>query len=201
MTITEWLRINPVASLACALVLLHGADAGADATRHNRDPATGAETWEWRGEGVALSLTQILPDQVRGFYGARGFDANTVEAIARHCAFQTVMRNESAADEVAPQLADWRFITAPGERPLKLNRDWQAEWDRRGIAPATRLAFQWAQFPPDQSFAHGDWNMGMTLYPLARGSRFDLRFVWKVNDVTHAGLMRGVRCAADGAKR
>ncbi len=200
MTITTWFRVNPVASLLCALVLLHGTDAGADATRHSRDPATGAETWEWRGADVALSLTQILPDQVRGFYGARGFDADAVDAIARHCVFQTVMRNASAAGEVAPQLADWRFITAQGEHPLQLNRDWQAEWDGRGIVPAARLAFEWAQFPPDQNFARGDWNMGMTLYPLAPGSRFDLRFVWKVNSATHTGLMRGVRCAADGAK-
>ena len=64
------------------------------------------KSWETTAHGVRLSLTQIQPGHVRGFYLARGFDAETAGSIAEHCVFQTVMRNISAPGAIQFSLSD-----------------------------------------------------------------------------------------------
>ncbi len=160
------------------------------------------ETRETRVSGVYLSLTQILPDQVRAFYLGRGFDADSAELLAtRACVFQTVFRNESVADGIAFNLAEWSVRTARGEQPLKLEREWQQEWERRGVAPGPRTAFRYALFPTEHRYEVGDWNMGMTTYALPLGSRFDLRFTWLADGKRHEAVMTAVRCATEAVNR
>lgn len=179
--------------LTCAAVAAPAAE-----TRHATDPETGIETWETAAHGVSLRLTQILPDQVRGFYLARGFDAASVEQLATGaCVFQTVLRNESAQGTIEFSLADWRSVTARGERPLKLEADWQKQWGQRGVPLAARTAFRYALYPAQHRYDIGDWNMGMTTYALPLGSRFDLRFVWREGDQRREAVLSGVRCATE----
>ncbi len=164
------------------------------------DPSV--DTREIRASGVYLSLTPILPDQVRAFYLGRGFDADAAELLATTaCVFQTVFRNESAADGIAFNLADWRMHTSQGEKPLKLEPEWQREWERRGVAAGSRTAFRYALFPTEHRYNVGDWNMGMTTYALPLGSRFDLKFVWREGNKRHESLLRGLRCATDDVKK
>jgi hypothetical protein len=157
------------------------------------------KSWETTAHGVRLSLTQIQPGHVRGFYLARGFDTEAVESIAKHCVFQTVMRNVSAPGAIQFSLPDWRVLTPGGEHRLKLAPDWRQEWNRRGIPQPARLAFRWAQLPPRQSYEVGDWNMGMTMVALPLGSRFDLRFVWKSDSAKHEAMLAGVVCAMESS--
>lgn len=179
------------ALLGCAVA------AGAAAqTRHAQDPDSGIESWEAGERGVTLALTQILPDQVRAFYLARGFGREDAEIYARACVFQTVLRNDGDA-VVAVQLADWRALAARRAFRLRLEPEWQYQWAQRELPEAARIAFRWAQFPLEQHFEPGDWNQGMTAYPLPHGARFDLRFRWRVEGKTVEGVMKGVRCAAD----
>jgi hypothetical protein len=186
---------NVIASL-----LLCTAVAAAAETRHTTEPESGIETWETAVHGVSLRLTQILPDQVRGFYLARGFDAESVELLAAGaCVFQTVLRNESARGAIEFSLADWRIITAGGERPLKLEADWQKDWGKRGVPRAARTAFRYALYPAQHHYEVGDWNMGMTTYVLPLGSRFDLRFVWREGDQRREAMLSGVRCATEAS--
>lgn len=180
------------ASLTAAFPL-----AGAQ-TVHQIETGTGIESWEVRTQGVSLRLTQILPDQVRGFYLARGFDPGSVERLATGaCVFQTVLRNESVKGAIEFNLADWRIVTAKGERPLTLEHEWQQEWERRGVPAAARTAFRYALYPTEHRYEPGDWNMGMTTYALPLGSRFDLRFAWRENGARREAMLRGVRCARE----
>ncbi len=156
------------------------------------------ETREIRTAGVSLTLTPVLPDQVRAFYLGRGFDADSAELLATTaCVFQTVFRNESAVHDIAFNLADWRARTPTGERPPKLEREWQREWERRGVPAGARTAFRYALFPTEHRYDVGDWNMGMTTYALPPGSRFDLKFVWREGDKPREAVITGVRCATD----
>lgn len=162
---------------------------------------TPVETREIRASGVYLSLTPILPDQVRAFYLGRGFDADAAELLATTaCVFQTVFRNEAVAGGIAFDLADWRARTDRGEQPLKLERQWQQDWARRGIPAGPRTAFRYALFPTEHRYEVGDWNMGMTTYLLPPGSRFDLKFVWREGDNRREAVLREVRCATDAIK-
>lgn len=168
---------------------------------HTTDPDSGIESWEIRAQGVSLRLVQILPDQVRGFYSARGFDAESVELLATGaCVFQTVFRNESARRAIAFNLADWRVLAAKGEQPLRLERDWQQEWAKRRVSASARTAFRFALYPTEHRYEIGDWNMGMTTYAPPLGSRFDLRFVWRENGERREAVLHGVRCARETAK-
>lgn len=163
------------------------------------DADTGIVTWETRTGGVTLRLSQILPDQVRAFYLGRGFDTEAAELLAsRACVFQTVFRNDAVPEGIRFQLGEWRALTAGGEVPLKLEADWQREWTARKVPAGPRTAFRFALYPTEHRYEVGDWNMGMTLYPLPLGSRFDLRFVWWRGGERQEAVLRGVRCATDG---
>ncbi len=156
------------------------------------------ETREIRTSGVYLSLTQVLPDQVRAFYLGRGFDADSAELLAtKACVFQTVFRNESVAGGITFNLADWRARTAQGEAPPKLEPEWQREWERRGVGPGPRTAFRYALFPTEHHYNVGDWNMGMTTYALPLGTRFDLRVVYWRDRHRRSLVLPGVRCATE----
>lgn len=179
--------------VALALALLATGPAhGAQAQR--TDPDTGAETWETRAHGVTLRLTQILPDQARAFYINRGFTAEEVEPYATACVYMTVLRNDAAPGAVGFALMDWRIRVEGGERALKPVDDWMAQWQQQGLSDTARIAFRWAQFPPEQEYEVGEWNQGMLAVGLPPGSRFDLVARWQVADKRFEGVLTDVRC-------
>jgi len=187
----------PFRQTAATLALLLGLSslAVADGARHAVDPDTGAEAWETRAHGVHLQLTQILPDQARAFYLNRGFPADAAERFATACVFMTVLRNDAAPGEVAFRLADWRVAAEGKERPPLQIDHWMAVWQSLGLSEPARIAFRWAQFPPEQEYAPGEWNQGMLSTGLPPGARFDLAARWSVAGRVYEGKLEGVRCA------
>lgn len=161
------------------------------------NPAKGVRTWRWSGDGVSLRLTQILPDQVRGFYQARGFNVAETDLIARTCVFQTVLKNEASSGPVDTNLAEW-WIEVDGHKgELKLEQQWQQQWESLDVSQTARLAFRWALFPTVQSFAKGDWNMGMTMFALSPSTVFDLHVNWVVGDRSHGAVVRALQCVPE----
>lgn len=159
------------------------------------DPATGAATWELRSAGVTLSLTQLLPDQVRAFYVNRGFDLADAEVFATACVYMAVMRNQAADGVISFRQADWEVHTGDGPRPIPTVESWLDQWEARGVPQAARLAFRWAQLPPEQHYAPGEWNQGMLATGLPPASRFDLIARWSLVGETHEERLKDVRCA------
>jgi len=197
---TTWLNRLASVILAMATTLVTGC-APTATTAHRIDPDTGIETWQTRANGVSLRLTQILPDQARAFYYGRGFDTGAVEQIATGaCVFQSVFRNESVQDGIRFDLGEWRAQHAGQEIPLRLNADWQREWEARQVPAGPRTAFRFALLPTAHEYQVGDWNMGMTLYPLPLGSVFDLRFTWWSHGQRYESVLRDVHCATDSLK-
>lgn len=159
------------------------------------DPDTGALTWETRAHGVTLSLTQILPNQARAFYLNRGFPSEAVEPYATACVYMTVLRNDAAPGELSFRLADWSVLGDGQERPPKAVEEWMARWRARGLTEAAQIAFRWAQFPPEQEYAVGEWNQGMLTTGLPPGGRFDLIARWTVAGKPFEGKLENVVCA------
>jgi hypothetical protein len=178
-----------------ALASLPAASLSATSEPTRRDQDTGAATWETQAHGVTFFLTQLLPDQVRAFYVNRGFDLADADVFARACVFMTVLRNDAAPGELSFRLADWRVHQGGDARGLPPVGDWLAQWQARGVTEAARIAFRWAQFPPEQSYALGEWNQGMLATGLPPGSRFDLIARWTVAGKTFAGKLENVVCA------
>ncbi|HSO83200.1 hypothetical protein [Thiocapsa sp.] len=158
------------------------------------DPETGAATYETQAHGVSVSLTQLLPDQVRAFYVARGFDLADADVFADACVYMTVLRNDTAPGEIDFRLSDWEAQHNDEVRPLPPLEDWLAQWTARGVPDSARLAFRWAQFPSEQSYAPGEWNQGMLATGLPSGSRFDLIARWTIADQTYEGRLDDVLC-------
>jgi len=163
------------------------------------DPDTGLASWQTETAGMQVRLTQISPDQIRGFYLARGFSPEATERYARECVFMTVVRNIGERP-IWHNLANWRYVSADqSPRALRSKVAWAHLWKRQGVSESARIAFTWAQFPATQVFAPGDWNQGMTSYSVPRGGHFDLSFVWQAGGRTHSGKIEQVRCADENS--
>jgi len=124
-------------------------------TDHRVDTDTGIETWEIHQQGVALALTQILPDQARAFYINRGFSAEAVEAYATACVYMTVLRNESAPATVHFRVSDWSAVSDGGSHPPIGVDQWLERLAVFEPSKSALLALRWAQFPPEQEYQPG----------------------------------------------
>lgn len=183
-----------IASATVAVVaVLGGSPSSAEPVRV--DSETGAATYETQAHGVNVSLTQLLPDQVRAFYVARGFDLDDADVFAEACVYMTVLRNDTAPGELDFRLSDWELEHKGETRAIPPLGDWLARWEARGVPDSARLAFRWAQFPAEQSYAPGEWNQGMLATGLPPGSRFDLIARWTIADQTYEGRLDDVRCS------
>lgn len=185
----------------CALVRLAMSSlalavcAGAAAAAPPAGPSNGADSWASRAHGVALHLTQLLPDQLRAFYLARGFAAADAELYATACVFMTVLRNDRTAGEIDFRLADWQLDLDGERRALPALDDWLARWRQRGVPEPAQIAFRWAQFPPAQAYAPGEWNQGMLAMDLPPGTNFRLIARWQADGKSYEGELTDVRCA------
>jgi len=169
-------------------------------TSHETNPESGVQTWELHDQGIGFTLMQITPDQARGFFLARGFDRAAADHYASHCVFMTIVRNETIAEAITYNLADWRFNLKKGQpKKLKLKDDWMTEWRQRKLAEPSLIAFEWSQHPTTQTFEMGDWNQGMTTYAMPLGSVFDLKFQWIVNGAIHHAMLNDIQCANETA--
>ncbi|HHI75581.1 MAG TPA: hypothetical protein ENJ94_00265 [Gammaproteobacteria bacterium] len=180
----------------CLCLLLPGLAPAAEPPQV--DPETGARTWSASAGGVTLSLTQILPDQLRAFYVNRGFTPAQAEPYATSCVFMTVLRNDAAPGPVHFRSADWRVVKDGFERPPLSADHWIERLRAAGVTQPGLIAFRWAQFPAEQTYdPGGDWNQGMLSIGLPPGSRFDLRARWDVRGESGELLLKEVQCAQD----
>ena len=193
----SWLhcQLDSAAAGICLVTLLSSA-ACADETRYSQSPETGVATWETQTDQVHLRMTQITPDQARAFMAARGLDEKSVEEFAHHCVFMTVLRNASKRP-ITYCMAEWRYIPEDGVPQVMLTKhDWLARFQNRHLAQPVKLAFEWSQFPVEQTFHPGDWNQGMTTFELPPGSRFDVVYSWRQGKTLHEGTLKNVQCMA-----
>ena len=182
------------ALLTAALILLPGLPTSASQTQRS-DPETGVASWETHAHGVTLLLSQISPDPARAFYLNRGFPPEAAELYATACVYMTVLRNDAAPGELSFRLADWSVHSAGRAQSLQSVEAWMARWSALGLSEAAQIAFRWAQFPPEQEYAVGEWNQGMLAIGLPAGSWFDLIARWTVAGKTYEGKLENVVCA------
>lgn len=163
------------------------------------DERTGVKGWRFERDGIRVQLIQRLPDQTKAFFLGRGFQPAAADRLASRCLFQTIVHNIEPldGDHVVVDLGEWRVVQGEERESLLLKGKWQQEWARLGVTDRARTAFQWAFFPTRQDFAPGDWNMGMTSYPVEPGAPLTLELVWQKNDRRHQGRIDGVVCGSN----
>ncbi len=162
---------------------------------HLTDSITGAQSWEVEQHGVVLYMNQLLPDQIRAFYSSRGFTQDQISDYAKSCVFMTVLRNESAADVIHYKISDWRIEELASKRSVKTLNEWLQYNKNLGVSPSAMIAFQWAQFPEEQSYEPGgDWNQGMLSLGANKDS-FDVIAHWTLQNKPFELKLKGVSCA------
>lgn len=183
-----------IAAVLALLTPAHAATIQEGVTRHSVSQDTGISTWEVDNRGIHLRLTQISPEQARAFMLNRGLDEKSVEEFSRTCVYMSVLRNDSK-QPIKFCLAEWRYLPEDKTEQLMLTKhDWLARWQPRKHAKPVKLAFEWSQFPVEQTFAPGDWNQGMTTFELPAGSRFDVLYRWWQNGRLYEGVLKDVQC-------
>jgi len=171
-------------------------EGGGGEIRTGIDEETGRGSWTWSDDGVSIQLVQLLPDQTRAFFLARGFEADSTERIALSCVFQTIFRDDGTRP-VAFDLDRWVVSRGGERRSMRTREVWDPEWKREGVTRAARIAFRWALLPTRQRFEGGDYNWGMTSYDLSPGDVFDLEIGFERDGTAIEGRIPGIECAPD----
>ena len=156
--------------------------------------------WEWKSANMQLRLVQRLPDQTRAFFAGRGFSPSDVEQIAQSCVFQSIYKNISHPDEkltINYDLSQWQVIHKGKVSGLKLRETWTQQWQQQKVPSAAIIAFQWSLLPTQQTYQAADFNWGMTIFNLPPGSVFDLKLIWRENDIIYTGNIPKITCAPD----
>ncbi len=169
----------------------------ADAAQQvSTDANTGAKTWSTKHAGVHFSLTQILPQQGDAFYVNRGFSLEQIKPYTSSCVYMTVLRNDSAAGVIHYIRDNWTVTHKGRAHEFKTVAEWLDFFTAKGIGKPALIAFQWAQFPPEQEYQPGgDWNQGMLAIGLPGGESFDIAARWDTNGEDFSVSLRGVECA------
>ena len=170
---------------------------------------TQLQSWTLKEGDFELKIAQLLPDQTRAFYLARGFSEVIAEDIATNCMMQTIAKNTGAKESGNPitiRLKEWQIKTKnvsdthPKEKlqSIKLKESWGNEWANDAVTPAARIAFRWATFPTEQTYEpNGDYNWGTTSFGLSPGNTFDLNVVWHQDDKMKNIWIKNISCAKD----
>ena len=165
------------------------------------NPSTQLRAWVLTEGDFKLELIQRLPDQTRAFFQGRGFSTKIANDLAVSCIFQAIGTNIGKPENAQPvsySLKDWQIKINNKIQALKLKETWKAQWLPSEVKPAARIAFTWATFPTQQTFASGgDYGWGMVSVGLPPESTFDLKVVWKQNNKTRSTWIRRLTCPQD----
>ncbi len=184
--------------IAVFILLLTSSQLAYAEQKVSTNAGSGAMTWETKQHGVHFSLTQILPDQGRAFYVNRGFTLKQAQSFATSCVYMTVLRNEDASGTIHFIRNNWKVVSNGKPHQLKPIKSWLGEYEKLGIAKPARVAFRWAQFPPEQEYEPGgDWNQGMLSVGLKPETIFDITAIWDINSKPYEATLSGVQCAKD----
>lgn len=164
---------------------VHSANAS-DITIHE-NPDSGLLTYTYVDEGFTIELIQLAPDFVRAIYSNHGFPKREIDDIASYCVFGSILKNTSDKT-MHYRVADWRYKQYGRTYPIKTKTEWLEQWRKAGIT------FSWTLLPDEGDFFVGDWQQGFTTIKLARDSKFDILFRWKLDDIEHSGTLEQIQC-------
>lgn len=156
--------------------------------------------WQWQDEVVSIRFVQRLPDQTRAYFAGRGFVSDDVKLIAQHCIFQTVFKNIATPESKASLEYDvdkWYAVVDGKQVRLKMREAWQAIWTERNAKPPQKIAFEWSLLPTRQRYLPSDYNWGMSVFPVAHGTTFDLVLSWQINCKSSTATIKDMQCARD----
>ena len=163
------------------------------------DNAENPEPPTYENTQIRLRLFPRTPDQMSGFYAARGFPKAMVGLLADYCFFTVVLRNKSP-DVVWLELVNWQFMAGNTEVARQHRKQWPPLWEKMHIPMASQSTFRWTLLPEVLDFQPDEAEGGNVVL-----SRTDRPFILKANFAVgknKAGKaiqaqIKNLRCAVD----
>lgn len=141
------------------------------------------------GQALQVEVKALDREQVRAFYSARGFSAVALKPYADACILAFTLRNDTTTT-MSYRLADWKA----GDIPFTAVEIWDERWAKAGVPQPARIAFRWAQLPPEQEFSPGDWIMGMAALSARPKGPFRLTVRYQDDKEQHEFATESLRC-------
>lgn len=139
---------------------------------------------------LKIEVKALAREQVEAFYGARGFAAEILKPYSDACVLSFTAQNETNKT-VRYRLSNW----SAGKLSFADREIWETAWVKAKVAETARIAFRWAQFPPEQEFSPGDWIMGMAALAARPSGPFRVTARYEDEDGTHEISTEPVSCA------
>lgn len=151
-------------------------------------------------DGLKLEIAPLTRVQIEAFLVGRGLSRSDAgKAAVRGCFFRSAIANAATqpeAAEVRIVLGDWRVSAGTDQaRAPGMREDWDAYWASEKVSGAPAVAFHWAHFPSEQTFAAGDHNWGFLTFMRPPGSTFALDVVWHRGGERHHARLENLTCA------
>jgi hypothetical protein len=145
-----------------------------------------------------LRLAPRTPNQITGFYEARGFPRFAIDEIRKTCFITVGLRNNSDTI-VWFDLSNWRFTTAKGPIKRILRGDWQQRWHTLGLDERFQSTFRWTLAPEQLDFRPHEREGGNITLPQT-DEPFTVTgeiYVGKQKNRLYQVKFENIRCARD----
>ncbi len=163
--------------------------------------APGQPVYRVENDHLRMRLTPRTPQQIEAFYSARGFPAEMVETLTRHC-FVTVGIANRRSDVLWLELARWHFAHG-GASLSRFDRDhWRERWRAMNAPLSSQSTFRWTLLPETLGFLPGESEGGNIVLPrLAGPITLEARFATGEDRSGETLVVRvtDLRCAEDQA--
>ena len=131
----------------------------------------------FENEQIKLRLFPRSPNQMAGFYEARGFPKEMVKVLSKFC-FMTVVIHNKTKDVFWLDLDNWKFSSDSGEIQRVHRKKWPSRWKEMNIPMASQSTFRWTLLPEALEFfpdEHEGGNMVFvsTKKPFSLQARFE----------------------------
>lgn len=126
---------------------------------------------------IRLRLIPRTPEQMAGFYEARGFPVAMIEELTQHCFFTVVIKNKSK-NIVWLDMSQWQFVAGEQEVRRIPRSDWPPKWTAMHIPLPAQSTFRWTLLPEKLDFQAAESEGGnIILERTERDFSLNARFV------------------------
>lgn len=148
-------------------------------------------------EQIKLQLFPRTPNQMAGFYEARGFPKEMVNVLAGFC-FMTVVIHNKTRDVFWLDIDSWEFNSDVGKIQRIHRKEWPARWKKMNIPMAFQSTFRWTLLPEKLKFFPDEHEGGNVILVRTKNA-FSLHAGFKVGENKDKGLVmariNNVQCA------
>lgn len=100
---------------------------------------------------IRLRLMPRSPEQMAGFFEARGFPIAMANNLSNYCFFTVVIKNKSN-DVLWLDLSEWKFLSGQQRLHRFPRSHWLTLWKKMDVPQASQATFRWTLLPEELDF-------------------------------------------------